>query len=74
MSSKLIWNSPKYRTQPLVTDFELQDMSKRVSNVSIQFKMHHTHLELVIFGFFLRLFMNFHYNKWSMRVYHMLGH
>ena len=50
MSLKLIWNLPKFRTQPLVIEFEFQNMSKQVPNAFIQFKMHHTHLELVIFG------------------------
>ena len=51
---KIDLNSPKFRTQPLVTDCRLWDMSKRVSNASIQFKTHHTHLELVIFGVFFK--------------------
>ena len=74
MSLKLIWNSSKFWTQPLVIDFEFRDASKRVSNVSIQFKMHLTLLVLVIFLSFLRLFMTFLCNKWPMRVCHMLHH
>ena len=53
MSLKLFWNSPKFSTQPLLIDFELRNTSKRILIAFIQFKMHHTHLELIIFGVFL---------------------
>ena len=49
MSSKLISNLHKFRTQPLVIEFEPQDTSKQVPKASIQFKILCTQLELVIF-------------------------
>ena len=52
MSLKLIWNSPKFRTQPLMINFKPQDTSKQVPNVSIKFKTFCTYLELVIFEVF----------------------
>ena len=70
MSLKLTWHSPKFQTQSLVIKFESRDTLKWVPNTLIQFEMPCTHN----FWSFLKLFMTFPYNKWSMRVCHMLGY
>ena len=49
---KLIWNSPKFQTQPLVIKFKPRDTSKRVPNAFTQFEMPYTHLKLIIFEAF----------------------